>query len=93
MLKKLLGAALLGCLFIAGCAEGGPDVASADQANQAIKNQPNEEWFKQLKSAPLSMDQKISAINGREMSEEEKKKFIEQLKSGGSEGPAGVSGR
>lgn len=93
MLKNLLGVAVLGSLIIGGCAEAGPDVASADRANEAIKNQPNEEWFKQLKSAPLSMDQKITAINGREMSDDEKKKFIEQLKSGGSEGPAGAGGR
>lgn len=93
MLKKLFGAALLACLVIGGCAEAGPDVASADKANEAIKNQPNEEWFNQLKSAPLSMDQKISAINGRDMSDDEKKKFIEQLKSGGTQGPAGASGR
>jgi len=91
MLRKFFGVAILASLIVTGCAEAGPDVASADQANNAIKNAPNEEWFKGLKSAPLSMDQKIKAINDRNMSEEEKKKFIDELKSGGAAGPAGAS--
>lgn len=93
MLRKFIGALIVASFVIGGCAEAGPDVASADQANAAIKNASNEEWFNGLKSAPLSMDQKMKAINDRNMSEEDKKKFIEELKSGGASGPAGAAGR
>lgn len=93
MLRKFIGALVVASFVIGGCAEAGPDVASADQANAAIKNASNEEWFKGLKSAPLSMDQKMKAINDRDMPAEEKTKFLEELKSGGNSGPAGAAGR